>query len=130
MPTMSENMTTDGTARVSRVKKAPKGLIYQIHSISLHVFGTGNNGVFVLSKGFEAIETDFDFDSGHIIFAHTTDLTNSFEKTYREPVRAKRILLQSNTTVASNSMIIINYTLVKASTAELIWEFVGRGKNP
>lgn len=108
--------------------KAPAGYMYEIYCMA------GSNpsqvsGNFRIVRRYVEEGTE-EIPESDVIFAHSTYTTLNMVVSLAEPIRAKFLSMGNDANAAINYNICIYYKLVKAKEADLVYEFVKRGKNP
>lgn len=112
--------------------KAPTRKMYKIYSIHFSVFSAGRNDVLVSAKSIEDVAGNLPNTEGGRIAIMACDIVGTnFEVNFSVlPVETKYITLGHITSATMACQVVINYDLFTPSIADLIWEFISRGKNP
>jgi hypothetical protein len=112
-----------------RSYKAPTGYMYQIIGINVSNFDTDSNQ-FVVSD-FQSEDRDtLSIEQGFFVMDLAVDGTSHYVYFGDHGITCKFLSVGPSSDIAIQVVFTIYYKLVKASTPELIKEFVARGKNP
>lgn len=129
MPFISERMSE--TSEIQRFS-AVKNHLFEITDVQIALTGTGNN---ILGLFDYYVEDDdhgavMDFANSKPFVVLDTISQQSFYVHFTVPIKTKYISMGRFGGTGFNGHVIINYRFVKASMADLVWEFLKRGKNP
>lgn len=111
------------------VFKAPKGKMYNILGVYCTVLTAGNNNIMVLTRAMED-PADQAIDAGgelsDLLFAIATDVVHSVNAKYKGEKTKFISVGPGNTATLTNTLLVIEYELVKASRMDIIWEWLGK----
>lgn len=106
---------------------APPGMVYEIHSINYAIVASGSN-VFAIRSKWESDQTtrlNINSKNEALLFVTYTQggyTTPNFVFGY--PARCKVLSLCASTNTTFTGVVLINYTLKKATEAELLWDYI------
>lgn len=113
-----------------RMIKAPKGKMFAIYGAQFVTFSGVANTLAVEGRDpEERVVSGMDETSALFVFACDED-GHMLSVILPKPIKRKRIVLMPRDGTDMQCYIIVYYELIDVSMADLIWEFVRRGKNP
>ena len=134
MPTLT--VTVDETIPTNGITfRAPKGLMYDIKHISSVIHEAGDNSFGVYVRAFEerlgpVLIEEIGPTTDLIFISDAFNVVTTVAMAYPEPERSKHITIVRGDNTSFLATVLINYSLTKVSTVDLIWDFLRRGKNP
>lgn len=111
------------------LSKAPSGTLYEVYGFYGIVMGTGSNRFSILSAPVEEELAEFspqEGKTGNLLFMIETDAAISASFLLSNPVRTKYLTFIRGGATSAVALLMVDYKLVKASRAELIWEWLSK----
>lgn len=124
-------LATNALNAVAKKFRAPKGFMFDLYGFYSVPSTVGDNGLFILPTQVEERD-EISLDSSGFIWYIDTNINEHTGQMLPKdhPIKTKYISIRSDSGIAFQQLLTLFYELSKASTVELIWEFLKRGKNP
>jgi hypothetical protein len=109
---------------------APSGTMYQIHGVAITNFSSAGAQFLITDRYVEEDLASIN-RAGDVFFAFDLAIDgNNMVLMLPEPIKTKHFSMGPDVEAPVAVVVIVYYTLIKATTEELVWEFIRRGKNP
>lgn len=124
MPTIAHHLReNEGIKRLT----APRGKIYEITDIHVAILAANANTVVIVDRAVEEERTFLNPEDDQHVLVFPASIANAFDATFGVPIRTKYVSIgPGNVNNAIQASVVLNFNLVTASRAELIWEWFSK----
>lgn len=125
LPQISRLITSESQLDIY---KAPKGKLYSITDVHTSIGDIGNNVFLFLDSRVEVVSQRLEVVFENYFLAVSTDAVQNTSYHFSIPVKTKWITVGPTSGNSASIFYVIVYELLKGSIADLVWEFIGKGR--